>query len=84
MARKELSNFETRSRITRRTRLRIQIVVERNEMRGAKVVFTLGNHCRRIAPDSHLPIAPQFSDRCLKRCDSLSIIFEKQQRFHTL
>jgi len=57
-------------------------MVERNQMRFAKVIFTFGNHCVSITPDAHLPIIAKFANNFLKCCYSFSIVFEKKQRFH--
>ena len=81
---KELGYFQPGSGIMCRTRLWIQIVIKRNQMRLAEVIFTFGNHCHRIAPDAHLPVVSQFPNDRLKRCDSLVVSFEKKQRFHLI
>jgi len=79
MAGQKFGHFEACSGIGRGTGLRIQIMIERNKMCFGKIVFALGNHCRRITPDTHLPVSPHLRKHCLKRRYPLSVILEEQQ-----
>ena len=77
MTGEQFCNFKTSSRINGCTQLRIQIVIERNQMCVGETVCALGNHRGRITPYPHLPITTQLWQHCFKRRDSIGVVFKK-------
>jgi hypothetical protein len=60
MAGEQLGHFETRAWIAGCTGLRVQIMVEGNEMNIIEAILAFGEHRWRVAPDTHLPVLAEF------------------------
>src|SRR5436190_20670299 len=68
--------------VSRSTRQRIQVMIQRYERSGREVLLTLHAHRRNIPPDLHLEFRPQRSYGFLERRDALVVVFEYEDRFH--
>ena len=83
MAREQLSHLESCARVLRGARLKIQIVIEGNQVNIAEELLAFGQHRRRVTPGADLPVLAQLRHRSGKCGDSLFVVFEQKKRFHT-
>ena len=82
MASEQLGYFETHARIAGCTGLRVQIVVEGNEVNIIEAIFALGKHRWRVAPDAHLPVPAEFVNSRFETGNSFIVIFQEENRLH--
>jgi hypothetical protein len=64
------------------TGLRVQIVVEGNELNIIEAIFAFGEHRWRVAPDTHLPVPAKFMNSRFETSNSFVVIFQEENRFH--
>jgi hypothetical protein len=82
MTGEQLGYFETRARIAGCTGLRVQIVVEGNEMDIIEAIFAFGEHRWRVTPDTHLPVLAEIVNSRFETSNSFVVIFQEENRLH--
>ena len=82
MTGEQFGYFEAGARISSCTGLRVQIVVEGNEMNIVKAIFAFGKHRWRVTPNMHLPILAEFVNSRSETSNSFVVIFQEENRFH--
>src|SRR6476619_3736253 len=68
--------------VSRSTRQRIQVMIQRDERGRGEVLLTLRAYRRNITPNLQLEFRSQRSHCFLKRRNTLVIVFEYEDRFH--